>query len=188
MLMMRPCRRWPLWGHGLTEREGAAQVDGENLVPISFRHVEKIGSPDDPGIVDENVDPARACNNGVKVGTEREIAADFLEVSTCCFDAFARIGHGGRSQTNDICAGISERQSHGLPQSGARAGYEGDLACEIKKVRAFHSPDFAAGCDWPDDLNDTVANAVHFIVHVLMNNSDGNNAHDLHPLRARLAC
>ena len=130
---------------GLAEEEQNLQVHIHHRVPVLLREIERILAPDDPGIVDQNVDPPQRVDrlvddplarlDGGKVRHDDMRTDAFGLHHRLCFIRTAPCSE------RDIRPRLRQRDGDALPYAGVGAGNQRHLAREIERLASHdYSP------------------------------------------------
>ena len=124
---------------GLAHEERGLDVDVHHVVPVFFAELHCIGAANQAGVVDQDVEAAKA---GDGFGDDALHRLDADQVGVDVDEAAAQRAHffGGfirrdDAGTGNVRAGGGQRHGDALAQTGIGTGYQSDLAFETEWVR-----------------------------------------------------
>jgi hypothetical protein len=124
----------------LREEEQRLKVDLQDVIPVFFAELKKGGAADDAGIVDQDIEPPKRCNDfchhfGKPSGTGFPQITDHRVITPSQrLNLLTGIGAFSHVQPGDVGARFSQAQRHGLSQPAAGSGHQGNFAIQFERV------------------------------------------------------
>ncbi|VXD01966.1 hypothetical protein SPHINGOAX6_71207 [Sphingomonas sp. AX6] len=125
----------------LAEEEHGFEVGIDHRVPVFLGKLDRIGAADDPGIVDQDVDPAKLVHSLVHNPVHRlnggQVSRDDLRPASERAHLVGGLGRRRAADQRDIRARLCECQRDALADAGVRTGDDRNAACEIEGVHGI---------------------------------------------------
>jgi hypothetical protein len=135
------------------KKKDRLQIDVHHVVPVLFGKLDGVRPPDDPRVVDQDIDPAESADglfdNGFDHADIRQVRFDSQEFPAPLPNLSFRFLQAVDIDPDDIRPRLRETQGHPLPEARSGTGDDGHLPRQLECIQDHADASFPTPISTP---------------------------------------